>query len=136
MKTFLISIALTAALVFISSLFHVQFFVETGIRRKCRSDHRHPWTPLSFAGVARRSMYREAASGKYAALAWIITRPLRMPPTRTLLPRKMLLPAQAAAQAECSPSCDRGCRSKAPGSRCSPLAPVVRTLPSRLQLDR
>ena len=26
-----------------------------------------PWTPLSFAGVARRSMYREAAYGAVAA---------------------------------------------------------------------
>ena len=62
MKTFLIGIALTVALFFL--------LVEN-----CQSDSPlrfgfvgdaqaiigMPWTPLSFAGVARRTMYREAA---------------------------------------------------------------------------
>ena len=60
MKTFLISIALTAALVFISD-FQPNSPLRLGFVRNAEAIIGMPWTPLSFAGVARRSMYREAA---------------------------------------------------------------------------
>ena len=48
MKTFLMSIALTVALVFMSIAdIPVQFPVETGIRQECGGNHRHaPDTPV------------------------------------------------------------------------------------------
>ena len=59
MKSFLLSTMLSAALVFLS-------VAELGFVRNAEAIIGMPWTPLSFAGVARRSMYREAA---YSAAA-------------------------------------------------------------------
>jgi len=62
MKTFLMLIALTAALVFMSI---ATFQSESPLRfvfvGNAEAIIGMPWTPFSFAGVARRSMYREAA---------------------------------------------------------------------------
>jgi hypothetical protein len=62
MKTFLISIALTVALVF---MFIADFQSESSFRLgfvgNAEAIIGMPRTPLSYAGVARRSMYREAA---------------------------------------------------------------------------
>jgi hypothetical protein len=61
MKRFLAPIVLTALLVFISI---VEFIPGSPMRLEFVRDADAiigmPWTPLSFAGVARRSMYREA----------------------------------------------------------------------------
>ena len=59
MKSFLLSTMLSAALVFLS-------VAQFGFVRNAEAIIGMPWTPLSFAGVARRSMYREAA---YSAAA-------------------------------------------------------------------
>jgi predicted lipid-binding transport protein (Tim44 family) len=59
MKSFLLSTMLSAAVVFLS-------VVELGFVGNAEAIIGMPWTPLSFAGVARRSMYREAA---YSAAA-------------------------------------------------------------------
>jgi hypothetical protein len=59
MKSFLLSTMLSAALVFLS-------VAELGFVGNAEAIIGMPWTPLSFAGVARRSMYREAA---YSAAA-------------------------------------------------------------------
>src|SRR6516162_3560847 len=62
MKTFLMSIALTALLVFMSiATFQSNFPLRLELFRNAEAIIGMPWTPLSYAGVARRSMYREAA---------------------------------------------------------------------------
>jgi hypothetical protein len=61
MKPFLMSIALTIALVFLS-------VAELGFVSDAEAIIGLPRTPLSFAGVARRSMYREAAVATTAAV--------------------------------------------------------------------
>ncbi|MGE5818892.1 MAG: hypothetical protein ACM37Z_12760, partial [Deltaproteobacteria bacterium] len=53
MKAFLILVMLAAALTIIS-------VAELGFVRNAEAIIGMPWTPLSVAGVARRSMYREA----------------------------------------------------------------------------
>ena len=62
MKTFLIGIALTVSLFF---LLVANFQSDSPLRLGFVGDAQAiigmPWTPLSFAGVARRTMYREAA---------------------------------------------------------------------------
>jgi hypothetical protein len=57
MKSFLLSTMLAAVVIFLSA-------AELGFVRNAEAIIGMPWTPLSFAGVARRSMYRQAA---YAA---------------------------------------------------------------------
>jgi len=54
MKLFLLSTMLVAGVVFLS-------VTDLGLVRNAEAIIGMPWTPLSFAGVARRSMYREAA---------------------------------------------------------------------------
>jgi hypothetical protein len=62
MKTFLMSIVLTASLVFMSVVdFIPNSPLRLGFVGNAEAIIGMPWTPLSFAGVARRSMYREAA---------------------------------------------------------------------------
>jgi hypothetical protein len=55
MKSFLLSTMLAIAVVFLS-------VAELGFVRNAEAIIGMPWTPLSFAGVARRSMYREAVA--------------------------------------------------------------------------
>ena len=54
MKTFLLSTMLAVAVTFLS-------VAELGFVRDAEAIIGMPWTPLSFAGMARRSMYRQAA---------------------------------------------------------------------------
>ena len=62
MKTFLISIVLTVALVFMSiATFQSESPLRLGLVGNAEAIIGMPRTPLSVAGVARRSMYREAA---------------------------------------------------------------------------
>jgi hypothetical protein len=62
MKTFLMSIALTLALVIMSIAdFQSNSPLRVGFVRNAEAIIGMPWTPFSYAGVARRSMYREAA---------------------------------------------------------------------------
>jgi len=62
MKTLLMSIVLTALLIF---MFIGDFQPNSPLKLELVGNAEAiigmPWTPLSFAGVARRSMYREAA---------------------------------------------------------------------------
>ena len=62
MKRLLMPIALTASLLCIPT---ANFHTDSPLRLRFVSDAQAiidmPWTPLSFAGMARRSMYREAA---------------------------------------------------------------------------
>lgn len=62
MKTFLMTLVLTALLVFMSI---ADFLPNSPLRLALVGNAEAiigmPWTPFSFAGVARRSMYREAA---------------------------------------------------------------------------
>jgi hypothetical protein len=62
MKTFVMPIVLTVALLFVS-------VAELGFVKNAEAIIGMPWTPMSFAGVARRSMYREAAYGAAASAA-------------------------------------------------------------------
>ena len=62
MKRFLTSIVLTASLLFMSLL-------SLGFVNNAEAIIGMPWTPRSYAGVARRSMYAEAAYGAAAANA-------------------------------------------------------------------
>jgi hypothetical protein len=68
MKTFLMPIVLAASLVFMSIAdFLPNSPLILGPVGNAEAIIGMPWTPLSFAGVARRSMYREAAWGAAAA---------------------------------------------------------------------
>jgi hypothetical protein len=62
MKKFLVPIVLATSLLFMSLL-------RLGFVGNSEAIIGMPWTPLSFAGVARRSMYREAVYGAAAANA-------------------------------------------------------------------
>jgi hypothetical protein len=61
MKKFLIPIVLTAALFVSVAEYLPDSPLRLGLVRNAQAIIGMPWTPLSFAGVARRSMYREAA---------------------------------------------------------------------------
>jgi hypothetical protein len=62
MKTFLMSIVIAAALLFMSLAdFRPESLLRLGFVRNAEAIIGMPRTPLSVAGVARRSMYREAA---------------------------------------------------------------------------
>jgi hypothetical protein len=62
MKTFSMSITLTVTLVLMSiGDFLPNSPLRVGFVRNAEAIIGMPWTPFSFAGVARRSMYREAA---------------------------------------------------------------------------
>ena len=70
MKTFLMPIVVTALLVFMSVAdFQPNSPLRLGSVRNAEAIIGMPWTPMSFAGVARRSMYREPAYGAVAANA-------------------------------------------------------------------
>ena len=62
MKTFMMPIVLAVALIFMSiATFQSNFPLRLELFRNAEAIIGMPWTPLSVAGVARRSMYREAA---------------------------------------------------------------------------
>ena len=62
MKTFMMPIVLAVALIFMSiATFQSESPLRLGLVRNAEAIIGMPWTPLSVAGVARRSMYREAA---------------------------------------------------------------------------
>jgi hypothetical protein len=62
MKTFLMPIVLTVALILMSiATFQSNSPLRLGLVGNAEAIIGMPWTPFSFAGVARRSMYREAA---------------------------------------------------------------------------
>jgi hypothetical protein len=68
MKTFLMRVVLT--LLFLSMVdFQPNSPLRLGSVRNADAIIGMPWTPMSYAGVARRSMYREAAYGAVAANA-------------------------------------------------------------------
>jgi hypothetical protein len=69
MKTFLAPTVLTAALLFMSIVELPNSSVRLGFVKNAEAIIGMPWTPMSFAGVARRSMYREAAYSAAAANA-------------------------------------------------------------------
>ena len=70
MKTFLMPIVVTALLVFMSIAdFLPNSPLRLGFVKNAEAIIGMPWTPFSFAGVARRSMYREAAWNAAAANA-------------------------------------------------------------------
>src|SRR5262250_3296058 len=61
MKSFLLSTLLVVAVVLLS-------VAELGFVRNAEAIIGMPWTPMSYAGVARRSMYREAAVASTVAV--------------------------------------------------------------------
>ena len=62
MKTFMMPIILAVALIFMSiATFQSNPPLRLELFRNAEAIIGMPWTPLSVAGVARRSMYREAA---------------------------------------------------------------------------
>ena len=62
MKTFMMPIILAVALIFMSiATFQSNPPLRLELFRNAEAIIGMPWTPLSYAGVARRSMYREAA---------------------------------------------------------------------------
>jgi hypothetical protein len=70
MKRFLMPIVLSASLVLMSVAdFRPESPLRVGLVKNAEAIIGMPWTPMSFAGVARRSMYREAAYGAVAANA-------------------------------------------------------------------
>ena len=68
MKTFLIPIALTV-LFYVDGGLPANSPLRLGFVRNAEAIIGMPWTPYSYAGAARRSMYREAAYGAAAANA-------------------------------------------------------------------
>jgi hypothetical protein len=69
MKTFLMRVVLTASLLVLSIADLPNSPLRLGFVKNAEAIIGMPWTPMSFAGVARRSMYREAAYGAVAANA-------------------------------------------------------------------
>ena len=69
MKTFLMRVVLTASLLVLSIADLPNSSLSLGFVKNAEAIIGMPWTPMSFAGVARRSMYREAAYGAVAANA-------------------------------------------------------------------
>jgi hypothetical protein len=69
MKTFLTPIVLTVALLFMSIADLPTSSLRIGFVTNAEAIIGMPWTPRSYAGVARRSMYAEAAYGAAAANA-------------------------------------------------------------------
>ena len=67
MKTFLTPIVLTLSLLFMSIADLPNSLVRLGFVKNAEAIIGMPWTPMSVAGVARRSMYREAVYGAAAA---------------------------------------------------------------------
>jgi hypothetical protein len=61
MKKFLMPIVLTAALFISVAEYLPDSPLRFGLVKNAEAIIGMPWTPLSFAGMARRSMYREAA---------------------------------------------------------------------------
>jgi len=61
MKSFLLSTVLVVAVVFLSA-------TKWGLISDAEAIIGMPWTPMSYAGVARRSMYREAAVASTVAV--------------------------------------------------------------------
>ena len=61
MKSFLLSTLLVVAVVFLSA-------TKWGLISDAEAIIGMPWTPMSYAGVARRSMYREAAVASTVAV--------------------------------------------------------------------
>lgn len=119
MKTFLISIALTAALVFISD-FQFNSPLRPGLVGNAEAIIGMPWTPLSFAGVARRSMYREAAYGAAAANAAAMN---------AAAANAAYANAAAAQAAAANAAAAQAAAQRAPGAAV-PIGTVVPNLPS------
>src|SRR5262245_10252327 len=69
MKKFLILIVTTAALLFVSVADPPKASLSLGLVESAEAIIGMPWTPCSFAGAARRTMYAEAAYGAAAANA-------------------------------------------------------------------
>jgi hypothetical protein len=69
MKQFLTLIVLTAVLLFMSIADLPNFSLRLGFVENAEAIIGMPWTPMSFAGVARRSMYRGAVYGAAASAA-------------------------------------------------------------------
>src|SRR4030095_1117594 len=69
MKTFLMTTMLTAVLFFMSIADLPNSSLRLGFVKNAEAIIGMPWTPYSFAGAARRSMYAEAAYGAAAANA-------------------------------------------------------------------
>jgi hypothetical protein len=69
MKTFLMTIVLTVPLLFMSIMDVPNSSLRLGLVNDAEAIIGMPWTPRSYAGVARRSMYAEAAYGAAAANA-------------------------------------------------------------------
>jgi hypothetical protein len=69
MKTFLMTIVLTVPLLFMSIMDVPNSSLRQGFVTDAEAIIGMPWTPHSFAGAARRSMYAEAAYGAAAAQA-------------------------------------------------------------------
>jgi hypothetical protein len=67
MKTFLVSLVVSATMLLLVADFLPESALRLGFVGNAEAIIGMPWTPLSFAGVARRSMYREAAYGAAAA---------------------------------------------------------------------
>ena len=61
MKRFLMPIVLTVSFIISVANFMPDSLLRLGFVGNAEAIIGMPWTPLSFAGVARRSMYREAA---------------------------------------------------------------------------
>jgi hypothetical protein len=114
MKKFLVPIVLAASLLFMSLL-------RLGFVGNSEAIIGMPWTPLSFAGVARRSMYREAVYGAAAANA-----------AAANMAHANAAAAQAAAEnaaAAQAAAANAAAAQRAPGAAV-PIGTVVPNLPS------
>src|SRR5262245_43118788 len=69
MKRFLIIAVLTATVSLLSFANLPNSSIRLGFVKNAEAIIGMPWTPMSFAGVARRTMYREAAYGAVASAA-------------------------------------------------------------------
>jgi hypothetical protein len=131
MKTFLMPIVLSASLVLASVAdFQSNSPVRLGFVRNAEAIIGMPWTPLSFAGVARRSMYREAAWNAAAMnVAASNAAAANMAYANAAASQAAAANAAAAQAAAANAAASAAAAQRAPGAAV-PIGTIVPNLPS------
>jgi hypothetical protein len=127
MKAFLTPIVVSAALLLVSVTdFRPESPLKLGLVRNAEAIIGMPWTPLSFAGVARRSMYREAAWNAAAANAAYANAAASQAAAANAAAAQAAAANAAAAQAAAA---NAAAAQRAPGAAV-PIGTIVPNLPS------
>ena len=131
MKAYLMPIVLSASLVLVSVAdFLPNSPLRLGFVRNAEAIIGMPWTPLSFAGVARRSMYREAAWNAAAMnVAAANAAAANMAYANAAASQAAAANAAAAQAAAANAAASAAAAQRAPGAAV-PIGTIVPNLPS------